>query len=71
MHLSIAEDVQTDEARTAALIRCVQEVVTNAIRHARATELWIDIRAGDGGTILFEAHDNGPGADRVGDRATA
>jgi signal transduction histidine kinase len=65
VHLSIGEDVQTDEARTATLIRCVQEVVTNAIRHARATELWIEIRRGDNGHIVFEAHDNGRGADRV------
>ncbi|MDP9793681.1 signal transduction histidine kinase [Catenuloplanes nepalensis] len=65
VHLSIGADVRTDEARTAALIRCVQEVVTNAIRHAHATELWIDIRTGDDGGIRFEAHDDGPGAARV------
>jgi signal transduction histidine kinase len=64
VHLSIDAEVQTDEARTAMLIRCVQEVVTNAIRHARATELWIDIRPAGGG-IVFEAHDNGPGTGRV------
>jgi signal transduction histidine kinase len=65
VHLSIGADVQADEARTATLIRCVQEVVTNAIRHARATEVWIDIRTGGDGGIVFEAHDNGPGTDRV------
>ncbi len=65
VHLSIDAEVQTDEARTATLIRCVQEVVTNAIRHARATELWIDIRAADDGGVVFEAYDDGPGTDRV------
>jgi signal transduction histidine kinase len=64
VHLSIDADVQSDEARTAMLIRCVQEVVTNAIRHARATDLWIDIRASGGG-VVFEAYDNGPGTDPV------
>jgi signal transduction histidine kinase len=57
--------VQTDEARTAVLIRCVQEVVTNAIRHARADFVWIEIRIGDEGGIVFDARDDGRGADRV------
>ena len=65
VHLSIADDVHADEARTATLIRCMQEVVTNAIRHARATEVWIDIRTGEDGELLFAAYDNGPGTDRV------
>ncbi|GAB7039646.1 MULTISPECIES: sensor histidine kinase [Catenuloplanes] len=64
VHLSIGADVRADETRTATLIRCVQEVVTNAIRHAHATELWIDIRDDDGG-IRFEAYDDGPGTPRV------
>lgn len=65
VHLSIAADVRADETRTATLIRCVQEVLTNAIRHGRATEVWIDIRTGPDGGLVFQAHDNGPGADRV------
>jgi signal transduction histidine kinase len=65
VHLSIAPDVRADETRTATLIRCLQEVVTNTIRHARASELWIDIRVSDDGGLVFSAYDNGPGTDRV------
>ncbi|WP_127502584.1 sensor histidine kinase [Actinoplanes solisilvae] len=43
----------------------MQEVVTNAIRHARASDLWIDIRTGTDGSLHFEACDDGPGAARV------
>ncbi|HET6532003.1 MAG TPA: histidine kinase [Actinoplanes sp.] len=65
VHLSVGADVRADEARTATLIRCVQEVITNAIRHAHATEVWIEIRTGADGAIVFDAHDDGCGADRV------
>jgi signal transduction histidine kinase len=65
VHLTVAADVQADETRTTALIRCLQEVVTNAIRHARATELWVTVRTGKGGGLVFEAYDNGPGVDRI------
>ncbi len=65
VHLSIAPDVQADESRTATLIRCLQEVVTNTIRHAQASDVWIDIRVSDDGGLVFSAYDNGPGTDRV------
>jgi signal transduction histidine kinase len=65
VHLRVDDSVRADEERTAALVRCVQEVVTNTIRHADATELWIEITIGDGGNLTFTAYDNGRGADRL------
>lgn len=62
VHLSVAGEVEPDEARTAVLIRCVQEVVTNAIRHAEAENLWIDIGRTGRGEILLTARDDGRGA---------
>ena len=65
MRLSVDPAVHTDEVRTAVLIRCVQEVVTNSIRHARAEHVWIDIARSPEGGIVFEAYDDGHGADRL------
>ncbi|WP_157930793.1 sensor histidine kinase [Glycomyces xiaoerkulensis] len=64
VHLRIDESVETGEEVAAILVRCVQEVVTNAIRHAEASHLWIEIGA-DGERVTFEARDDGVGARRV------
>lgn len=62
VHLHIAEEVRIDGPRLTTLVRCVQEIVTNAIRHAEAANLWIDITTnGAGGTVL-RARDDGRGA---------
>lgn len=65
VHVRVADEAHADEAQTAALVRCVQEVVTNAIRHAEANELWIEIGAAPGGGVTFTAHDDGRGAERI------
>ncbi|THV23512.1 sensor histidine kinase [Glycomyces paridis] len=61
VHLRIDERVEADAEVTRALLRCVQEVVTNAIRHSRAANLWIAIDA-EGDRIVFDARDDGLGA---------
>ncbi|MEV0729326.1 histidine kinase [Polymorphospora sp. NPDC050346] len=65
VHLRIDDAVQVDEGRTTALIRCVQEVVTNTIRHSEASQMWIEITAGRDGGITFTAWDDGRGAERI------
>lgn len=50
-----------DAARADAVIRCVQEVITNALRHARAQELVIELRQTPDGCVSIEARDNGQG----------
>lgn len=64
VRLRIGEAVEADRALAAALVRCVQEVVTNAIRHAEAERLWIDIDA-EGGSVVFTARDDGRGATEI------
>jgi signal transduction histidine kinase len=59
--VEVAEDVQTDEEQAATLLRVTQETVTNALRHAEARELWIDITR-EGQEIVFTASDDGRGA---------
>ncbi|MCD0447238.1 sensor histidine kinase [Glycomyces sp. A-F 0318] len=61
VHLRIDDAVEADAELTRALLRCVQEVVTNAIRHSRAENLWIAIDS-DGERVTFDARDDGLGS---------
>jgi signal transduction histidine kinase len=61
IHLESPETIPVDDARAHALLRCVQEIVTNAVRHAQARNLWIAIElTADGVTI--RGRDDGRGA---------
>lgn len=65
VHLMVPEDLRLDDpARAHALFRCVQEILTNAVRHARARNLWIEVAAEEGGLALT-AQDDGRGAASV------
>lgn len=50
----------SDPARAEAIVRCVQEVITNTTRHARARELVIELR-NEGGGLTITAQDDGRG----------
>jgi signal transduction histidine kinase len=50
--------VIADSAQAHAVLRCVQEIVTNAIKHSGADNLWIAIRFTDG-AIEVSARDDG------------
>jgi signal transduction histidine kinase len=51
-----------DAERAHVLLRCTQEIVTNVVRHARATTLGLHFGWCDDG-IRLQARDNGRGAD--------
>ena len=51
----------SDPAQAEAIVRCVQEAITNAIRHARAAELLIELKRDGGGPIIITATDDGRG----------
>lgn len=55
-----------DPARAHALLRCCQEIVTNAVKHAAADNLWIAIRSRADGRVELDARDDGRGAARPG-----
>jgi len=61
IHLVISEDLAIeDPTRAHTVLRCVQEIITNAIRHAGANNLWIELsRTGNG--IAIRARDDGRG----------
>jgi signal transduction histidine kinase len=62
IHLATADDLAIDDPKRAhAVLRCVQEIVTNVIRHAAAEHLWIELTRTDGG-ISIQAKDDGRGA---------
>lgn len=62
VHFDFPEDLGvTDPVRAHVLFRCVQEAVTNAVRHARARNLWISLAREDGGIVL-RARDDGRGS---------
>lgn len=65
VHVQVADAVEIDAERTTALVRCVQEITTNAARHADAGNLWIDIAAGADGEVVLRAHDDGRGAESL------
>jgi signal transduction histidine kinase len=65
IHVDMPETLQIDEPdRAHALVRCVQEIITNATRHGEAANLWIRISPQPGGIELY-ARDDGRGAQEV------
>lgn len=62
VHLDLAKDIEiTDPAQAHALVRCVQEIVTNAAKHGGAENLWIEFRRKDNG-LEVQTRDDGRGA---------
>lgn len=61
VHLDIDDSLELDGTQTTALVRCVQEIATNAVRHADADNLWIAIARADHGVTVLRAHDDGRG----------
>jgi signal transduction histidine kinase len=65
LHLSIAEALRiTDPTRANSVLRCVQEITTNTLKHSDAANLWIVLRVNEGG-IEIEARDDGHGKRRA------
>lgn len=63
--LSIGDDVRPCEEVTMTLIRAVQEIVTNTIRHAGATSLRISIENTPGQGVTLTSADDGRGSPRL------
>lgn len=62
VNLRVSPEVSiSDPAQAEAIVRCVQEAITNAIRHARAEELSIELKRDGQGPIVITAEDNGRG----------
>ena len=65
IHLEIADDVKLrDPERAHIVVRCTQEIVTNAVKHSSADNLWIVIGR-DGDSVRIHARDDGHGTSDV------
>lgn len=61
IHLDLPGELSmTDPRRAQILLRCAQEIITNAVRHAQARNLWIGLRR-HGGRLELVARDDGCG----------
>ncbi|MFN8059960.1 MAG: sensor histidine kinase [Vicinamibacterales bacterium] len=69
IHLSCDDDLCVDEpSRALVVFRCVQEAITNAVKHARARNVWVAVGRIDA-AIEIDARDDGHGVDAVCDGA--
>lgn len=63
--LDIDKDLMINDVDIAeTLLRCVQEAITNSLKHAGAQQLWITIRR-DAGIIRLEIKDDGTAEDEL------
>ncbi len=63
IHLQMEAPLQVeDPERAHVLLRCTQEIITNAVRHAGARNLWIKVQR-ETGRIVIDAHDDGIGGE--------
>jgi signal transduction histidine kinase len=58
IHVDMATGLRVSPEQAHALMRCAQEAVTNAVRHARAANLWLQVTAESDGVRLV-ARDDG------------
>ncbi len=65
IHLDLpAGEVMTEPQRAQVLLRCVQEMITNCVRHARARNMWIRLSITRGG-LAMSARDDGIGVHKI------
>lgn len=65
LHLDVAPGVVVRDSSVAQVaLRAVEEIVTNAVRHSGARNLWVALSA-QNGTLAIDARDDGDGIDYV------
>jgi len=65
IHLDLpTEEVMAAPQRAQVLLRCVQEMITNSVRHARATNMWIRLSMTREG-FAMSARDDGRGTRHI------
>jgi signal transduction histidine kinase len=65
IHLELPDVLEIEEgAQADALLKCVQEIITNTSRHAAARNLWIHVDPGADG-IALHARDDGRGVKTI------
>jgi signal transduction histidine kinase len=65
VHLDVPDTLALQSAEAAqTLMRSAQEIITNTLRHAAARNLWLALRAEDGG-VRLDSRDDGEGTDQL------
>src|SRR5205814_850113 len=64
LHIDLENVAVSDPAVAQVVLRALQEIVTNAVRHSGARNLWLRVSR-DGGGLAIDARDDGVGCDRV------
>jgi signal transduction histidine kinase len=60
VHLRMPEELKNcDAPRGEVLVRCAQELITNAVKHARARQVWIDLELHGDRTLHLRSYDDG------------
>lgn len=63
VHLDLPPRFAVEDPRRAQVVlRCVQEIVTNTVRHADARNLWLRFELGSDAQLRLDARDDGRGA---------
>ncbi|WP_129793048.1 histidine kinase [Sphingosinicella sp. CPCC 101087] len=57
IHVDVSPDVRVSPDQAHALMRCAQEAVTNAVRHAQAANLWLQVTSNGEGVRLVARND--------------
>ncbi len=58
IHVEVSPCMRVSPDQAHALMRCAQEAVTNAVRHAQASNLWLQVTP-DGEGVRLVARDDG------------
>ena len=62
IHLQLPPRFTVDDPRRAQLLlRCAQEIITNAVRHANARNLWLSFERTEDSRLAIHARDDGRG----------
>lgn len=64
IQIDASDAAVTNPAIAETALRAAQEIVTNAVRHSNARNLWLKV-AHEGPTLVIDAKDDGVGTDRV------
>ncbi len=65
IHMDVQQPLTLDDPERAhVLLRCAQEAITNAVRHADARNLWLNAE-NDGECIILQVRDDGGGTDQL------
>jgi len=63
IHLQLPERFAVDDPRRAqVLLRCAQEIITNTVKHAGASNLWLRCERTENNELAIHARDDGRGA---------